>query len=240
MPIDAIALIRAAKAGRTKDAGGDQPTPAAAASVPNTNIAEVERASAEPQRTMEAPPRKAFALSNRLRFQQRLGESLDKFVCEGVPGVYYIPNYVTPEDEKCILDQIYSAEWVQLRNRRLQAIGTQPGPSTVHVKGMVKTIPQWLDQIGSTLQQEGILKQRPNNVLINEYLPGQGILAHEDGPHYEPFVATLSLGAPCVFYFYPHVRTDEIGTKAQGMVPFACHLIVVPAADILTRKQFLK
>lgn len=32
-----------------------------------------------------------------------------------------------------------------------------------------------------------------NHVLVNEYQPGQGIMAHQDGPLYTPAVAILSL-----------------------------------------------
>lgn len=35
----------------------------------------------------------------------------------------------------------------------------------------------------------------PNHCLINEYLPGQGIHAHEDGDAYYPVVATVTLGS---------------------------------------------
>lgn len=39
---------------------------------------------------------------------------------------------------------------------------------------------------------------KPNHVLVNEYQPGEGIMAHEDGPAYYPMVATVSLGASIV------------------------------------------
>jgi alkylated DNA repair protein alkB family protein 6 len=42
----------------------------------------------------------------------------------------------------------------------------------------------------------------PNHVLVNEYLPGQGIMPHEDGPAYWPVVATVSLGASLVLDLY--------------------------------------
>lgn len=38
----------------------------------------------------------------------------------------------------------------------------------------------------------------PNHVLINEYHPGQGIHAHEDGDAYFPLVCTVSLGSHTV------------------------------------------
>jgi alkylated DNA repair protein alkB family protein 6 len=37
---------------------------------------------------------------------------------------------------------------------------------------------------------------------VNEYLPGQGILPHEDGDAYYPVVATVSLGAAIVLDVY--------------------------------------
>lgn len=43
----------------------------------------------------------------------------------------------------------------------------------------------------------------PNHCLVNEYLNGQGILPHEDGPAYHPVVATVSLASSAVLDFYP-------------------------------------
>lgn len=43
----------------------------------------------------------------------------------------------------------------------------------------------------------------PNHCLVNEYLTGQGILPHEDGPAYYPVVATVSLGSSAVLDLYP-------------------------------------
>jgi alkylated DNA repair protein alkB homolog 6 len=38
----------------------------------------------------------------------------------------------------------------------------------------------------------------PNHILVNEYTPGQGIMAHTDGPAYYGLVATVSLGGAIV------------------------------------------
>ncbi|GJN93862.1 hypothetical protein Rhopal_006921-T1 [Rhodotorula paludigena] len=37
-----------------------------------------------------------------------------------------------------------------------------------------------------------------NHCLVNEYLPGQGIMPHTDGPSYHPCTTTLSLGSHTV------------------------------------------
>merc|ERR1719277_1972228 len=48
-----------------------------------------------------------------------------------------------------------------------------------------------------------------NSVRINGYRPGQGIHPHCDGPVYYPKVAILSLGAPCIFSFYPRSGNED-------------------------------
>lgn len=53
----------------------------------------------------------------------------------------------------------------------------------------------------------------PNHVLINEYLSGQGIMPHKDGPAYHPVVCTVSLGAPLCLDIY---ITKEEGTRESA------------------------
>lgn len=55
----------------------------------------------------------------------------------------------------------------------------------------------------------------PNHVLVNEYLPGQGIMPHEDGAAYRPVVATVSLGSAAVVEFWPKERDKD---KDKGVV----------------------
>lgn len=52
--------------------------------------------------------------------------------------------------------------------------------------------------------------RRPNHVLINEYLPGQGIMPHKDGAAYHPVVCTVSLGATLCLDIY---RSNADGTR---------------------------
>lgn len=58
------------------------------------------------------------------------------------------------------------------------ALGTGGNP---HPKGMVsEPLPPWLEEYANRLGKLGIFEGapggRPNHVLINEYLPGQGIM----------------------------------------------------------------
>lgn len=48
---------------------------------------------------------------------------------------------------------------------------------------------------------------RANHTLVNEYLSGQGIMPHEDGPIFTPVIATVSLGSHTLLEFF-HKRRD--------------------------------
>lgn len=48
-----------------------------------------------------------------------------------------------------------------------------------------------------------------NHVLVNEYLPGQGIMPHFDGPLFYPIITTISCGSHTVLEFQK--KEDEDG-----------------------------
>nr|GMD72813.1 alpha-ketoglutarate-dependent dioxygenase alkB homolog 6 [Ipomoea batatas] len=95
-------------------------------------------------------------------------------------------------------------------------------------------VPPWLTRITQRIQEEtGLFPSAINHVLINEYLPDQGIMPHQDGPAYYPVVAILSLGSPVVmdFTLHPNLRSstesstnkiddkvhEEGGTETNGV-----------------------
>ncbi|XP_022925559.1 alpha-ketoglutarate-dependent dioxygenase alkB homolog 6 [Cucurbita moschata] len=133
-------------------------------------------------------------------------EGLNHFKVGLLPTVFYIPDFISDEDETMILDNIYKApasKWKSLKNRRLQNWG-----GVVHEKGLLpQELPIWLTNITKKIYQETNLYPAPiNHVLINEYRPNQGIMPHQDGPAYFPVVTILSLGSPVVMDFTPHLR----------------------------------
>jgi alkylated DNA repair protein alkB family protein 6 len=55
-------------------------------------------------------------------------------------------------------------------------------------------------------------------VLINEYLPGQGIMPHKDGAAYHPVVCTVSLGASLCLDIYGTKDDGTIEKEARGKI----------------------
>jgi alkylated DNA repair protein alkB homolog 6 len=85
-------------------------------------------------------------------------------------------------------------------------------PKVEDGKMLQEPIPTWLKEpIFKKLQSIGVnfgdspsTPTEPNHILVNEYLPGQGIMPHQDGPLYNPIVATVTLNSHSVLNFYPH------------------------------------
>ncbi|KAF5277423.1 hypothetical protein FQA39_LY06236 [Lamprigera yunnana] len=129
-------------------------------------------------------------------------ENLQQYYLESAPrSVYYIPNFITEEEESQLLGKIYSVpkpKWTCLSNRRLQDYGGVP-----HKNGMiVEPIPSWLRK---HMKQVSDLKvfgtSSANHVLVNEYLPEQGIMPHTDGPLFFPTITTISCSSHTVLEF---------------------------------------
>jgi len=140
-------------------------------------------------------------------------------------GAFYISNFISEAEEETLLSKIETApkaRWKQLSKRRLQT-----WPSDLIKNTLLESpLPRWLAEpiIGRILAcplspsetNKHIFSNSPhgapNHVLVNEYLPGQGIMPHKDGEAYHPVVCTVSLGAPLCLELY---AAREDGTR-QG------------------------
>nr|XP_036225655.1 alpha-ketoglutarate-dependent dioxygenase alkB homolog 6 isoform X5 [Bactrocera oleae] len=116
-------------------------------------------------------------------------------VRECPPSAVYIPNFITSEEEKRILSQISRTpkpKWTQLLNRRLINYGGVPHPNGM----LAEEIPEWLQvYMGKINNLNFFQSQKANHVLVNEYLPGQGIMPHTDGPLFHPIISTITCGS---------------------------------------------
>lgn len=116
--------------------------------------------------------------------------------------VYYIPNFISQQEEDHILKNVYSVpkpKWTCLKNRKLQDWGGIP-----HKNGMItEDIPSWLriymDRVSELNAFNG---KSANHVLVNEYNAGQGIMPHLDGPLFFPTITTISCGSHTILEFF--------------------------------------
>lgn len=168
-----------------------------------------------------------FTINNEdgfLRFRD-VDMDVTAFKVPNIPNtIYYIPNFITGDEEEFLLKQVYGApkpKWTCLSGRRLQDYGGVP-----HEKGMIpEKMPAWLGEYVDKVAHINVLEgKRPNHVLVNEYLPGQGIMPHTDGPLFYPTVTTISCGSHTVLEF---AENTEQRFKTCKLLLERCSLVVV-------------
>ena len=135
-------------------------------------------------------------------------------------GAALVPDIVTEAEEERILLRISQASWLADLSRRVQHYGYRynyRGPTNGR-HDPAPPFPRWADAIADRLQPllDG---RRPEQCIVNEYRPGQGIGMHADHQSFGPVVVSLSLGDAWTMNFRsrsarPYVReglaSDEI------------------------------
>jgi alkylated DNA repair protein alkB family protein 6 len=170
-------------------------------------------------------------------------------------AMFYIPNFIREDEEQRILEkvqltsshahsflalshthQIPANRWITLTHRRLQAI---PAQLTANNTLLASTsMPPWLIKpVVDRISSLGIFEEAPhgiNHCLINEYLPGQGIMPHEDGDAYFPVVATVSLGGSLVLDVTERRKTDGESAPEHRKEPKRWRVLQEPGSLLLT------
>lgn len=121
-----------------------------------------------------------------------------------IPGLSYIPGYITSAEENHLLTAIDQQIWMTDLKRRVQHYGYRYDYKrrSVDADLYLGALPAWLHGWAQRLQQDGHFAHALDQVIINEYLPGQGIADHVDCvPCFGDTILSLSLGSPCVMMF---------------------------------------
>lgn len=132
-------------------------------------------------------------------------------VAPAIAGLSYIPHYIDESTEAALLELIDSQPWMHNLKRRVQHYGWLYDYKARNVTSDLRigALPDWLQTYALRLQQGGLFTEIPDQVIINEYQPGQGISAHIDCvPCFAGTIASLSLGSPCLMDF-THSKTGE-------------------------------
>ena len=128
-----------------------------------------------------------------------------------IMGMSYYPAFLSSEQEASLLAFVDSQPWNDTLSRATQHYGYRYD-YTVHQLDMshyLGPLPAPLQEVGTRLVDVGYFAELPEQVIINEYLPGQGIAAHIDCvPCFGSAIASLTLGSGCTMDF-THPTTLE-------------------------------
>lgn len=115
-----------------------------------------------------------------------------------MPGSYYLSSFLTPAEEADFIRRIDENEsgWLTDLSRRVQHYGWRYDYSerTITSDMRIGPLPDWLQALAQRLYETGHFDRPPEQVIVNEYEPGQGIAMHTDHSGFGPAVAMVSLG----------------------------------------------
>lgn len=145
-----------------------------------------------------------------LTIQPSLFEREEPTPAPAIPGLSYLPGYLGAAQETTLLTQVGRQSWNTDWKRRVQHYGSRYHARTFERRGDLprEPLPDWLAEVAWRLRADGHFQEIPDQAIVNEYLPGQGIAPHLDIPESGEQIASISLGSPCVMDFI-QVQTGE-------------------------------
>ncbi|MBL8596335.1 MAG: alpha-ketoglutarate-dependent dioxygenase AlkB [Devosia sp.] len=126
-----------------------------------------------------------------------------------------------PRKARELLAQIGALPWRDDLRRRVQHYGYRYDYKARRVTrdSYLGPLPEWLATLVGGLSADGIFEAVPDQVIVNEYLPGQGIAAHVDcEPCFGDMIASLSLGSGCTMESRRSVRSRRWRTGSNRRV----------------------
>jgi len=140
----------------------------------------------------------------------------------GIKGLLYIPDYITATKETRLIKTINKQKWDNSLQRRVQHYGYRYDYKARKVTSSmyIGKLPKWLNTLAIRLKNDGLCQEVPDQVIINEYQPRQGISAHIDCEKcFGPRIFSLSLGSQSVMNFsIPRKAKKEIHLARRSLV----------------------
>ncbi len=136
-----------------------------------------------------------------------------------IPGLTYIPDFITRNEESALIAEIDTQPWLTDLKRRVQHYGYKYDykARAVTDDAYLGPLPDWIAPVVEKLPF------KPDQAIVNEYLPGQGISPHIDCvPCFDDAIVSLSLGSPAIMQF----TNPKIGAKQEIFLK-ECSLIVL-------------
>jgi len=118
-----------------------------------------------------------------------------------IPGLLYKAAFLASFEETALLQAIDQQSWLGDLSRKVQHYGYKYDYKArcIDLSMRLGGLPAWVEFVANRLVTEWVFASAPDQLIINEYFPGQGIAPHIDcEPCFTDTIASISLGAPTV------------------------------------------
>lgn len=126
-------------------------------------------------------------------------------------GLQYRADYLSQDEQSAYLSQVDEMPWQTDLKRRVQHYGYVYDYRRRRIDPDMYRgpLPVPAQQLAERLHEDGYIDCVPDQMIVNEYQPGQGISAHIDcEPCFGDTIVSVSLGSACVMHF-TYVETGE-------------------------------
>jgi alkylated DNA repair dioxygenase AlkB len=128
-----------------------------------------------------------------------------------IQGLTYVPNFIDKIEVNHFIESINAESWLNDIKRRVQHYGYKYDykARSIDYSMFIGKLPSWAMTIAQRLLNEKHISELPDQLIINEYKPGQGIANHVDcEPCFGDTIISISLGSSCVMDFI-NLRTKQ-------------------------------
>ncbi len=139
-------------------------------------------------------------------------------------GADYQSAFISANEEKVLMEAIDRQNWSNELRRRVQHYGFRYDykERIASEDQRIGEMPEWVVFLCDRLVERGVFPTRPDQLIVNEYEPGQGIAPHTDRDCFGPVVASVSIGSDCMMDIYhtPRLKTDsfQITLKRRSLL----------------------
>lgn len=128
-----------------------------------------------------------------------------------IKGLFYTPNIITNIEAEKIIEIIDVSSWSNDLSRRVQHYGYKYDYKKRKIDNTMKigNLPEWCKFVIEKIDKLQVCTTNFDQLIINEYKPGQGIAYHIDcEPCFGDIIVSISLGSDCCMGFI-HKSTKE-------------------------------
>lgn len=128
-------------------------------------------------------------------------------------------DFVSTEEEKALLEGVNARVWDTSLRRRTQHYGYLHDYSNPDAIKKVDPLPAWCEVVIDRLLAQKLLLVRPDQMIVNEYVPGQGIAPHVDNTRlFEDGIVSLSLGSDIVMDFRKGLEHRQLLLACRSVI----------------------
>ena len=137
-----------------------------------------------------------------------------------VPGLEIYENWITEEKEIQLLKDIDASTWSTTLKRRTQQYGHEYNYKnrSVYRTNLLGYLPNFFEQVIARLLEEGKIETKPEQCIVNEYEPGQGIAKHTDSVVFAEPIISISLSSSCNIIYKRKEKVVPIYLKRRSLL----------------------